>query len=342
MPDIGTIIDRFHARWSRSRALAATASGAVMVALICAAWGSSAGAKSTSAKTPTLQTVSMEVPSYGFEFVPFYFATIYKKYGIKLDIIDLPPPTAVPAVEDQKIDFMTTVGSALASAVKGATLRIVDIQENHEPWAIVGGQGITKMSQLRGQTIIGESAVGEENLIEEAALQHAGVPVTSVKFSNETGGQSVYTRLVESGTGAATAADFGFVYPMIKAGYHVLTRLTWFLTPAQGLATSTTLIATNPSLVKRMVRATVEATAKVAKDEKAAVARLEKAPFNFTKAKAVYCIKGDKPYWTKDGKVSRAVLTAEANALKVQLGMGALPDVTKYIDNSFLPKGSSK
>lgn len=312
-----------------------------VVLVLCAACGSATGGKAASTTTNKLkiQTVSMEVPSYGAQFVPFYYSGIFKKYGIKLDIIDLAPPTAVPAVQDGKIDFMTTVGTALASAAKGATLKVVDVQEDRLPWVIVGGKQFTKMSQLKGQTIIGESAVGEENLAEEAALQHAGVPITSVTFTNVVGGDSVFSKLLESGSGAATALDYGYAYTMTKQGYHILEKLTWLPAPAQGLATSTTLIRNHPTLVKHMVEAAVAATAKARTDKASTVALFEKAPFTFTKAKADYLWKAEKPFWTKDGTVPKSVQTAEAKDLQVQLSLSSPPNVSKYLDLSFLPKG---
>lgn len=253
----------------------------LMVGSVIAACGSSA---SSSAKATHLQNVSLEYPNPGAAFLPFFVGKedgIYKKYGIDLHLTHaLPPPLAVSAILSGKLDFMSAIGSAGSAGIDGRPMRVYDVVASHLDFVMVAGPGITSVSQLSGKVIAGESAVSEANLIEKLMLQHAGVPVSSVKFDNITGGDFPRADLVLAGKAQATVVEIASAEVLAKKGLHIIANAQFIEDPFTGLATSTTFADSHKQLMKSMIKATTEATNIVRTDESKTLKAFDQPPLD--------------------------------------------------------------
>jgi NitT/TauT family transport system substrate-binding protein len=322
--------------WSLGRR---TAAAAVAVAAAClAACGSSPASTSpSSSKSPaTLTNVTLEVPNPGASFLPFYLGKeegIYKKFGINLTIDDsIAPPLAVDSILGGSLDFMAAIGTAGSAGIEGRPMRVFDVVADHIDFVMIGAKGITSMSQLRGATIVGESATSQTNLMETLMLEHAGVPVSSVHFVNITGGDAARAALVQAGKAQAVSVEITGAIPLEHEGYRVLSNTNFVLEPFTGLATSTSFASSHKQLMQNMIDATTQATQIVKTDEAKAVKALEQAPLSLSKSNGQAVWKYMQSEWITSPRPPAKAINNQIAAWVTQYKLTAKPPADEAFD----------
>jgi len=300
-----------------------------------------APASAAPASAPShLTTVTLEIPNPGAAFTPFYVGQalgIYKHYGINLKLIHMAPPLAVQAILSGKLDFMSAIGSAARSAEEGEPMRIVEVVANHLDFVLVGAKGITHVSQLRNQTVVGESAVGEANLIESMILKQHGLPPGTYKVVNVEGGDAARAALVEAGKAQATVVEFTGAIPLQKKGFPILATASKILQPFTGLATSLSFLHAHPGLTRRMVIATIEAT-RVTRDDEAKTVPVLMKTFHMSKQDASTLWKDLDNEWGHGGRPNPVAIQNEMKADQAALKLSHPPKPSQVFDFNYLPK----
>jgi ABC-type nitrate/sulfonate/bicarbonate transport system substrate-binding protein len=324
----------------RPRALRhrAVATAAVVV-IACLAACSSSPAPASGTRAKTLTDVSLEVPNPGAAFLPFYLGKeegIYKKYGINLTIDDtIAPPLAVQAILGGSLDFMSAIGTAGSAGIEGRPMRVYDVVADGIDFVMVGAKGITSMSQLRGATIVGESAVSQTNLMETLMLQHAGVPVSSVHFVNITGGDAARSALVEAGKAQAVSVEITGALPLERAGLRVIGNTNFVLEPFTGLATSDSFASSHKQLMRNMIAATTEATKIVKTNEAETAKALEAAPISLSKGDAKTVWKYLQGEWITSPKPPAKAINNQIEAWVQQYKLTSKPSADEAFDFSY-------
>jgi ABC-type nitrate/sulfonate/bicarbonate transport system substrate-binding protein len=283
--------------------------------------------------------VSLEIPNPGAAFLPFYLGKeegIYKKYGINLTIDDsIAPPLAVQAILGGSLDFMSAIGTAGSAGIEGRPMRVYDVVADGIDFVMVGGKGITSMSQLRGATIVGESAVSQTNLMETLMLQHAGVPVSSVHFVNITGGDAARSALVQAGKAQAVSVEITGALPLERAGLRVIGNTNFVLEPFTGLATSDSFASSHKQVMRNMIAATTDAT-KIVKTNEAETAKvLEAAPISLSKGDAKTVWKYLQVEWITSPKPPAKAINNQIEAWVQQYKLTSKPPADEAFDFSY-------
>ena len=304
---------------------------------------SSGSTSPTSAAAKKLTTVTVAIPTaQGIVYVPYDLGIqdgIYKKYGINLKLEVITPTTAVDLIRSGSLDFIAATGSAQASSIKGFRMPTYMVQSISQIFDLIGAPGITNMSQLKGKTIVGESAVGAANVWEQTVLAHYGLPASSVSVLNIPGGDASRIAYVKAGKAAATAVTPIEALQLEQDGMHLLTTGNFPSAEqaAGGLATSVSFADSHKALMKNMVAATVEATRDVRDNQKLAEATLDRAPYSVPKSevKAVWKLLASN--YVATGKPPQVAITNLLQALKSQYKLSSPPKESYLFDFQYLP-----
>lgn len=272
----------------------------------------------------------MELPTLsGLTYLPYYVGTkygIFKKYGIKLTMQLIKSTVAVDLIKSGQLDMMTATGSAESSSVHGYKLPTYVAQGIRQDFALVAGQGITSVSQLKGKVIIGESAISAANQWEKVVLQHFGIGATQVSFVTA-GTDAPRIAYLEANKGAATVVTTAEGLTLQSKGFKILTYGDFPETElvAGGFATSPTWVKAHKALAKNFVKATIESTNLVSSSESKSVAVLEAKPFTVPASYAKTLWKAIKPNWTLKGKPPQVAITNQLKALQQQYTLPSPP-----------------
>jgi ABC-type nitrate/sulfonate/bicarbonate transport system substrate-binding protein len=324
--------------------VATIAASVLMVSLAVATFdsGTAVGVPVPAAATGTLQTVSLELPAAGGQFVPFYVGQkdgIYAKYGIDLKISVISPGVVIPSLLSGKLDFTALTGTVAGAAISGQRVKVFEISSDHSTLVLVGPKTVASVQQLAGKTIVGESPASSANLIEQLILQHYGVLSSSVSVINVSGSDDARVALVEAGKASATVTDLALFEEGLNHGehLHIISNPTFVTQPYAGLAAATSYVSANTALTKRMIDATIEATYVATKDEARTVPVIE-SEFDLTKAQARSIFPALAGMNILTGRPSEVAIQNELKSLEQTLHLSKVPNASSAFDFSLLPK----
>ena len=317
------------------------------LAIVVPTFASGTGSAAAAAKSSkSLTTVTLEIPNVGATFLPFFLGIqdgIYKKYGINLTIDSaISPPLAVQSILSGKLDFMAAIGTAGSAGLHGEPMRVYDVTADGIDFVMLAGKGITKMSELAGKTIVGESATAQINLMEALMLKHAGITPNAVSFVNVTGGDAARAALVLAGKAQGVTAEYNNALTEEGQGLHIIGNTSFVLEPFTGLATSTTFANSHKSLVKAMIEATTKATNIARTNGAKAVKVLRSKPLTTSAANAKKVWKYLKNEWLSGPVPPKAAVDNQLAAWKTQYKLTSTPTMDKSFDFSIAKSVTKK
>jgi NitT/TauT family transport system substrate-binding protein len=196
----------------------------------------------------------------------FFFTAIdkgfYKEEGIDLDIVEAAGGVSTPALVSGDLQFSTSGSSAISAIMKGAKLKVLLVGEDRPSWQIWSAKPELKtIESLKGQQIgiLSRGDTGEVAV--RYILKKHGLPSDYVAFTPM--GSSLATRMTVVSAGSLPAALLQPAEVETLRASGGLARAHLILDAAEevrstfnGLASSDAVIAKNPDLVMRFVRAT--------------------------------------------------------------------------------------
>ena len=260
-------MDRLIPQPSRSRFIPALF-GVGIAAVILAGTGfvaASRHAPTRQADAAAPLTTVRVVMGYGadVQFAPFYAAVklgYYRAAGLNVSFNYATEPNALQLLSSGSVDFVDSGGDeVLAAGAAGLHVKYVMTQYSRFPSALffLKSSGITKVSDLKGKTIGVPAENGASYYGLLALLGANGVPASSVQI------ESIgYAQVSEVAAGKVNAA-MGYApnepVELRSTGKSVgeFDVYHWANIAGAGLATSTSMIAHKPALVRAFVRATL-------------------------------------------------------------------------------------
>ena len=196
----------------------------------------------------------------------FFFTAIdkgfYKEEGIDLDIVEAAGGVSTPALVSGDLQFSTSGSSAISGIMKGAKLKVLLVGEDRPSWQIWSAKPELKTVEDLKDKQIGIISRGDTGEVAvRYILKKRGLPADYVAFTPM--GSSLATRMtvVSNGTLPAALLQPAEVETLRAAGglskaHLIIDAAEEVRSTFNGLATSDAVIAKNPDLVTRFVRAT--------------------------------------------------------------------------------------
>jgi NitT/TauT family transport system substrate-binding protein len=266
--------------------------------------------------------------------------------GIAVELVQAQGGIATPALIAGDLDFSGSSSAAISAVLKGAHLKVLTTGEDRSAYQLWVRPDIRALEQLKGQQvgIISRGDTTEISLRYVLAQRH--LPDDFVSFT-PLGATAARIAALTSGTFAAAVIDGGEssdIDALQKSG-----KLRMLIDMHQsvkmvlsGFATSDALIAKNPDLVRRTMRAIYKGLATVKAQPQAAVDSM--MTHGLDKGAAEFSAKEFVPGMLASGAVPRELQVAE---LKLRADMLSLPPdkvppPEQVFDYSFILKAAAE
>jgi NitT/TauT family transport system substrate-binding protein len=261
-----------------------------------------------------------------------------REEGLSVEIVRAGGGVATPALLSGQLHFSTSAGAALSAAIRGGPLKIVYTHLSKPTYKLVSNKPeIKTVKDLIGKKVAISTFGDTGHLATLLALKKFGIPPSSILF-------------IMVGTNEARAAAYkaGFVdatplahrdFVMLgQSGGHVLVdmakeiQLVW-----NGVAVSNKLLAENPLLVERFLRAVVkgrEYARRYKEQTVTIVAKFDPSP------REVIAMDYDAGLasMTEEGWVSHEVLKEEVATRAELIKLSQPPAASKLYDYSIVKK----
>jgi NitT/TauT family transport system substrate-binding protein len=219
----------------------------------------------------TLTRVRMGLAARSTTSMPYFVAKergFFREEGLDVELIVMQAIQTIQATLGNSTQFASATGSAVSAAVRGTDIRVILAVTDRPSFDLIVQPNITSVQQLKGKKI-GTGGVGSlaEILARRILIAHH-VPPEEVTILATGPSHVTYVALKAKVIDAAplqmpltfTAQDEGF-RKLVSAG-------DVYQSVQGGLATTKALLAEQPELVTKVVRAMLRATRLIKSDRK--------------------------------------------------------------------------
>jgi NitT/TauT family transport system substrate-binding protein len=270
----------------------------------------------------------------------------FTEEGIAVELVQAQGGIATPALISGDLDFSGSSSAAISAVLKGAHLKVLTTGEDHSAYQLWVKPGITSLEQLKGQQVgvISRGDTTEISLRYVLAQRH--LPDDYVSFT-PLGATAARVAAITAGNFAAAVIDGGEssdIDAMQKSGklrmlidMHKDVKMV-----LSGFATSDALIAKNPDLVRRTMRAIYKGTATVKASQQAAIDSMMK--HGLDKGAAEFSAHEFVPGMLATGSVPRELQENELKLRGDMLGVppNKIPAPELVFDYSFILKAGEE
>lgn len=263
-----------------------------------------------SPRPPAVTRVVLHSPSQSFAQLVSVVGIeegLFLREGLEVQLQHMATSTALAGMLSGEVDYSETIGSvARAILAQQAPLRIIAVTADGIAFTLLGGAGVSTLSDLRGRAIgiyaaRDTSQIGLLAIFQRHGLDARRDDITFVALGNDTG---LYAGLASGAVGAAVLTPPFDVKAEQELGARRLLTLSEEVASAwTGLSTSTRKLAEQPEQVRAMLRANLQAVDFVL-HQPVAVARLAAARYGVEEAVAARALEGYTRLLSCDGKGS--------------------------------------
>lgn len=286
---------------------------AVLLLLFLTLWSLAAQPASAAESAAKLTKIRMGLAARSTTTMPYFVAQergFFREEGLEVELIIMQAIQTIQATLGNSTQFASATGSAVSAAVSGANIKVILAVTDQPSFDLITQPEITSIQQLRGKKI-GTGGVGSlAEILARRILIANKVPLEAVAILATGPSHVTYTALKAKVIDAAplqmpltfTAQDEGF--------RKLVSAADVYRSVQGGLATTTTLLAEQPEMVTKVVRAMLRAIRLIKSDRKYAIEFLQGPWVDLGKnpekvAARVYEAAG--PAFLDDGTVSEQI-----------------------------------
>jgi len=219
------------------------------------------------------ENVKIGLPSVTITAMPFFVAKehgFFQQEGLNAEMVVMPASLNVKVLLAGEIDYVATIGSAVAAAIRGINVRTVMLFVDRPLQDLVGASGINTIADLKGKVVAISSRGGLQDIIMRRILTQSKIDhnqVTTITIA----GQTALITALKTGSVAAALLNPPYNFLAYREGLNNLGFAGNFVRlPSTGLATLGETLERKPEQVRRITRALTRARV-FAKDNKAKV-----------------------------------------------------------------------
>jgi ABC-type nitrate/sulfonate/bicarbonate transport system substrate-binding protein len=225
--------------------------------------------------------VKIGLPGLSIGYAPYYIARdagFFAKNGIDASFALLADDTLAAGLVSDGIQVTPLAGSITSASLAGFKVKTVGLLVSKLPWEVIARKSVTSLAGLEGKKIITSPPKAAPNVLLDFLLARAGVDPKKVAHLS-IGSVAARQQLMLAGRADAIMDDVksGLQLEAQMPGLHAVVASSAM--PDQvgtGVGVSEALIAGNPGLVTRMLRALAEADAFIQHDPDDAATALAK------------------------------------------------------------------
>jgi NitT/TauT family transport system substrate-binding protein len=226
------------------------------------------------ADVPKLTKVRMGLAARSTTSMPFFVAQergFFREEGLDVELIVMQAIQTIQATMGNSTQFASATGSAVSSAVQGADIKVIFAVTDRPSFDLIVQPSITSVQQLRGKKI-GTGGVGSlaEILARRILIAHNVRPEEVSILA--TGPSHVTYLSLKAKVIDAAPLQMPLTFTAQDEGFRKLAAAGEYYQAVQGgLATTKTMLAEQPELVTKVVRAMLRATRLIKSDRKYAI-----------------------------------------------------------------------
>lgn len=247
----------------------------------------------------------------------------YGAEGLDVALQNADASVGVQLAATGHVQFSTSVGSALAAAVRGVPIKVVFVSAYRPLWWMYAQPSITSVAELRGKRLGLSSAGSSLTIVARLILERYGIGPDDALFLNVASPQ----RLAALQSGAVDASFLVAPGNLLaaKAGFRELfaSHEEGVLLITEGLAAGDEYLRDQPDVVRRMMRASVRSLDAMRSNRAEAVATVARfTEVEREEAEQIYDFA--LPGWTTNGTADASALRQSIDIMK-QVGEVAGP-----------------
>lgn len=249
--------------------------GIAILALLSSSPALSMVEHAAAAEVPkALTKVRMGLAARSTTSMPFFVAKergFFREEGLDVELIVMQAIQTIQATLGNSTQFASATGSAVSSAVQGADIRVIFAVTDRPSFDLIAQPNITNVQQLRGKKI-GTGGVGSlAEILARRILTANNVRPEEVSILATGPSHLTYLSLKAKVIDAAPL-QMPLTFTAQDEGFRKLAAAGEFYQAVQGgLATTRMMLAEQPELVTKVVRAMLRATRLIKSDKKYAI-----------------------------------------------------------------------
>jgi NitT/TauT family transport system substrate-binding protein len=205
------------------------------------------------------RNVRIGLAGRNFSFLPFFAAQqmgFFNQEGLKVEMIYMRSPVAIPALTAGEIQYTTHFASVVRGAIKGFPVRVILSTSDRQLFSLVTHGSIKRVEDLKGKSVAVSNPLGAHAYVTTQVLKRFGLdPGKDPKYVY-LGEESAWVTALDSGLVAGAFIQPPTSIVLKKKGYNVLASAADYVElPVTGLSTSVERMQKHPEEVKAILRA---------------------------------------------------------------------------------------
>lgn len=227
----------------------------------------------TAAAAPASGPITFSYPQPTSGFMPLWLAQdrgLFQKYGLDTEMVNLPAPTDLQALQSGETQFALEGGPAVAAIAGGSDLTFVAVLANHYAQQLyVTSPDIQSTRDLIGKSIGASSPGASSDGALRSILKHEGIAPSEVNIVYLRDDHSIFGAL-QAGTVQAAVLTKATIPLAKQQGYRLLVDANELKLPTVnvGIVVRRDWARQNPEAVVAFLKGVMEGT-KLAKDDPA-------------------------------------------------------------------------
>jgi ABC-type nitrate/sulfonate/bicarbonate transport system substrate-binding protein len=270
-------------------------------------------------------SVNTAIIQYGIE------RGFYRDEGLEVGLQVADASVGVQLTTTGHVDFTTSVGSAIAAAVRGIPIKIIFATADRPLWWMYVDPKITSVAGLRGKKLGVSSAGSSLTITVRLILEKYGIGPDDATIVN-LGTPQRYPALE---SGAVDAAFLSTPQNLVaeQAGFRPLfnSKDEGILLITEGLAAGDTFLREKPDVVRRMLRASLRAVRGMHSDRQGAINTV--ARYNdISLEEAAHSYESGLATWTPDGTAELPAMRQSIEIMKLSADVDTLVPEDQVFD----------
>ncbi|MGH7928554.1 MAG: ABC transporter substrate-binding protein [Candidatus Binatia bacterium] len=288
------------------------------------------------------ETVRVAMPAKSMTFLNFYVGEkfgAYKAEGLDVSLETIKTDIGVTGMVTGDIDYTTAIGSTMRAAATGLPLKAAMFSMDRVLIYMFAKPAIRSIEELKGgKTVATTGLVATPTYAAKVMARARGLNPEKDLVFIATGDVATSLAALQSGAADVAMLSIPFNFKAEELGFRNLGNAADYLqTPFAGIGASDAKLRSNPSQVKRMIRASLKAMAYM-KDpvNQDRVIGLLMDDFKLDRKTAALSLREVNGALTRDGTTTDEAVKAEIKEIREQAKLKAEIPVSQVVNYKLL------